>query len=279
MPGKTHATTRTSKPTRWTSVVLFPRLLTTLNSNHHAYSTIYSQSSFAITIASCTRNFELAPQAAKPKYVIEGRISNMWGPYYVRVTKSAGFVVDPDPYFPYRDSAEPVKNALVIITDDAGVKDTLIPSPHSIDRYVYYFRDSTQFSDSNIDSVFTNVDDRATTNERGFYQSRKIKGQSGHTYYLEVQIGDTVFRSSAYMPRVPALESVGWARDTMLSPYLNKGLIPVARFKDLPNEKNYYGLNFSYSLHAYRYDHFLAPGIYSAATLGALPIMYLMISS
>ncbi|AXY75509.1 DUF4249 domain-containing protein [Paraflavitalea soli] len=224
-----------------------------------------------VTIAGCTREFELGPQAAKPLYVIEGRISNMWGPYYVRVTKSDGLLADPDPYFPYRDSAEPVKNALVIITDDTGIKDTLIPSPPSIDRYVYYFRDSTNYNDQGIDSVFTTVNDRASFHDRGFYQTTKIKGQTGHTYSLEVQIGDQVFRSSAYMPPAPAMESVGWARDTMLSPYLNRGLIPVARFKDAPNEKNYYALNMNYSLHAYRYDFYLAPGVASGATFSVLP--------
>jgi uncharacterized protein DUF4249 len=226
---------------------------------------------FVLALTGCTRDFDLDPQAAKPLYVIEGRISNMWGSYYVRVTKSAGLVADPDPSFPWRDSAEAVLNALVIITDDAGVKDTLIPSPSSINRYVFYFRDSTNFNDLNIDSVFTTVDDRATTHERGYYQTTKIKGQPGHTYSLEVQVGDTIFRSSAYMPPVPALESVGWAKDTTLSPYLNSGLIPVARFKDPPNEKNYYGLNMNHSLHAYRYDHFLAPGIFAQATFSALP--------
>jgi len=226
---------------------------------------------FILAITGCTKEFALDQQAVKPLVVIEGRISNMWGPYYVRVTRSAGLVTDPDPTFPWRDSAEAVKNALVIITDDAGVKDTLIPSPSSIDRYLYYFRDSTNFSEAGIDSVFTTVDDRNTTYDRGYYQTTKIKGQPGHTYYLEVQIGDTIFRSSAYMPPVPAMESVGWARDTMLSPYLNKGLIPVARFKDPPNENNYYGLNMNFSLHAYRYDQFLAPGIYAQATFSMLP--------
>jgi hypothetical protein len=226
---------------------------------------------FIMTLTGCTRDFELDPQAVKPLYVIEGRISNMWGPYYVRVTKTAGLVADPDPFFPWRDSAEAVKNALVIITDDTGIKDTLIPSPPSIERYSFYFRDSANFSDLTIDSVFTTVSDRATTYDRGYYQTTKLKGLTGHTYHLEVQIGDIIFRSSAYMPPVPALESVGWARDTTLSPYLNSGLIPVARFKDPPNEKNYYALNMNYSLHAYRYDQFLAPGIYAQATFSVLP--------
>lgn len=226
---------------------------------------------FVMIITGCSKEFELDPQAVEPLYVIEGRISNMWGPYYVRITKSAGLVANPDPYFPWHDSAEAVTNALVIITDDAGIKDTLIPGPPTIDRYVFYFRDSTNFSDLNIDSVFTTVEGLENKHERGYYQTTKIKGQPGHTYHLQIQIGDTIFQSSAYMPPVPALETVGWARDTTLSPYLNSGLIPIARFKDPPTEKSYYALNINYSLHAYRYDYFLAPGIYAQATYSALP--------
>ena len=220
---------------------------------------------FVMTITGCAKDFHLDPEATKPLYVIEGRISNMWGPYYVRITKSTGLVADPDPYSPTRDSAEAVLNALVIITDDTGIKDTLIPCPPTIDRYVYYFRDSVEYRDLTIDSVFTTVGDRSTLHERGHYQTTKLKGQPGHTYYLEVHIGDTIFRSSAYMPPAPALEHVA-LRDTTLSPYLNSGTIPVAYFKDPPDEKNYYALNYTYTLHAYRYDHWLGPGIYSGVT-------------
>jgi hypothetical protein len=224
---------------------------------------------FVMSITGCTKGFNVAQESAKPLYVIEGRVSNMWGPYYVRVTKSTGLAVNPDPSFPWRDSAEAVKNALVIITDDAGIKDTLIPSPPTIDRYVYYFRDSINYT--GLDSVFTTVGDRATTHDRGYYQTTKIKGVPGHSYRLEVQINDTVFQSSAYMPPVAPLERVEWVRDTTLSPYLNSGTVAVAWFKDPPKENNYYALKWSGSLHAYRYDYFLAPGIYSQATFSVLP--------
>lgn len=225
---------------------------------------------FAMTIAGCTKNFIADKQATRPLIVIEGRISNMRGPYYVRITRSTGLAADPDPSAPYRDSAEPVKNALVIITDDTGIKDTLIPSPPTIDRYVYFFRDSVTYKESSIDSVFTTVSDRATTIERGYYQTTKLKGQAGHTYQLEVKIGDSIFRSSAYMPPAPALERVEW-KNTLAAPYPEPLLLPVVWFKDPPGEKNYYGVNWSGPIHAYRYDYFLAPGIYSQVTYNIYP--------
>jgi hypothetical protein len=197
---------------------------------------------FVMTITGCIKDFDLDPEAVKPLYVIEGRISNMWGPYYVRITKSTGLVANPEPGVPGRDSAEAVKNALVIITDDTGIKDTLIPGTSTIDQYVYYFRDSVTYRALAIDSVFATVRNITTTHERGYYQTTRLKGMQGHTYYLEVHIGDTIFRSSAYMPPVPELERTELVRDTALAPYLNRGAVPVAWFKDPPNEKNYYGL-------------------------------------
>ncbi len=225
---------------------------------------------FVMAITGCTKNFDLDRAAAKPLVVIEGRISNMRAPYYVRITRSTGLAADPDPSTPYRDSAEPVKNALVIITDDTGVKDTLIPGPSTIDRYVYYFRDSVTYKESSIDSVFTTVGDRATTIERGYYQTTKLKGQVGHTYQLEVKIGDTIFRSSAYMPPAPVLDRVEW-KNILTAPYPKPLLLPVVWFKDPPGEKNYYGVNWSGSVHAYRYDYFLAPGIFSQVTFNVYP--------
>lgn len=224
---------------------------------------------FLAVMSGCTKDFDINRAAHTPLYVIEGRISNMWGPYYVRVTKSADLANLPYHLYYGPDSTEAVKDALVIITDDTGIRDTLIPAPQTIDRYVYYFRDSIFYRDLTIDSVFTTVGDRLTTHERGYYQTTKLKGQPGHTYYLEVQVGDTTFRSSAYMPPVPALERVEY-RDTTLSPYLNSGEMPVAYFKDPPNEKNYYMLASNYFIHGYRYDNFFRPGQITRLTVNLL---------
>lgn len=226
---------------------------------------------FVMAFTGCTKDFHLDPEAVKPFYVIEGSISNRWGPYYVRITKSGGFEASPGSWEIGRDSIEGVKNALVIITDDTGIKDTLIPGTSTIDRYVYYFRDSVTYSESSIDSVFTTVQDRTTTYSRGYYQTTKIQGQPGHTYYLEVQIGDTLFRSSAYMPSVPVLEHSEWRTDSMLNPYLNvPHSVPVVWFKDPPNEKNYYGVTFNGSISAYRYNYFRV-GMYSEIIYNAYP--------
>jgi hypothetical protein len=210
---------------------------------------------FVMIITGCTKDLVLNPEATKPLLVIEGRISNMWGPYYVRITRSTGVGSNSSGSLQRRDSAEAVTNALVIITDDTGVKDTLIPGQQSIDQYTYHVRDTVYFRDITIDSVFTTRSDLITTHGRGYYQTTKLLGKPGHTYYLEVQIGDSIFRSSAYMPPVPELERIEWVKDTTLSPSRNSGPVPVVWFKDPPNEKNYYAFYTNWSINAYRYDY------------------------
>jgi hypothetical protein len=223
---------------------------------------------FVMIISGCTKDLVLSGEATKPFLVIEGRISNMWGPYYVRITRSTG-VGNSGGTLQGRDTAEAVTNALVIITDDTGVKDTLIPGQQSIDQYTYRIRDSSYYyRDLTIDSVFATRSDLITTHARGFYQTTKLQGKPGHTYYLEVQIGDSIFRSSAYMPPVPELEGLEWVKDTTLSPYRNSGPVPVAWFKEPSTEKNYYAFYTNWSINAYRYDYALRTGYMGTFSLG-----------
>src|SRR5688572_29733494 len=102
---------------------------------------------FVMSFTGCTKVFDLDPKAIKPLYVIDGRISNMGGPYFVRVTKSTGLLAYTPAARIERDSAEAVQNALVIISDDTGIKDTLIPATPPFGRYIYYFRDSVNYTD------------------------------------------------------------------------------------------------------------------------------------
>lgn len=191
-----------------------------------------------------------------PLYVIEGRISDLWGPYYVRITKSA----DPVSGAATSNDVEAVTGARVIISDDdAGITDTLAPSPDRINRYTYSFRNR------NIDSVFGNYADPDHIAAHGYYETSKISGIPGHTYHLKVQINDSVFEASAYMPAVPKLDSIAF-RDTTIAPYVNSGYVPVVWFKEPQNEKNYYLLSYNYPDY-YRYDYFLNWRSYSYTAL------------
>lgn len=189
---------------------------------------------FLICVTGCTKDFPLDPDQVKEIYVIEGRISNLKGPYFVRVTRSMGL------YLPENwwngvdiDTATPVTNALVIITDDSGVADTLIPATNKFEGMTYGYYNGV------IDSMYQTGSQVNITRERGFYQTTKLQGAPGGTYRLRVETDGQVFESSASMPSVPVIEHVE-LRDTTVAPYTNVGSIPVAYFRDPPGEKNYY---------------------------------------
>jgi len=203
----------------------------------------------------CVKEIALNSKAT-PVYVIEGKISDLWGPYYVRITKSA----DPVSVAVDRNQVEAVTGARVIISDeDAGITDTLTPSPEKMTRYIYYFRNRI------VDSTLATSNEQDNTAAHGYYETSKITGVPGHTYHLKVQINDSVFEASAYMPSVPKLDSAGF-RDTTIAPYVNSGYVPVAWFKEPQNEKNYYLLSYNYPFY-YRYDYFLNWRSYSNTIL------------
>jgi|GEM_PF-4031864 len=82
---------------------------------------------FFLLSAGCTKDFTINQGTAKPQYVIEGKISNLKGPYYVRITGSASILGPDTPRYSGVDNAEAVQGAEVTITDDMGLVDTLKP--------------------------------------------------------------------------------------------------------------------------------------------------------
>jgi hypothetical protein len=195
-----------------------------------------------IATAGCVKDFNLRPDETAPLYVIVGRISNLGGPYYVRITKSTNLLGKPG-----TDSAEPVKGALVIIADDLGVTDTLIPGKIVGNPRNYYYYDNGVI-DSFMDPPYT----YNYSINRGYYETTKLTGQPGHTYQLTVRIGPEEFHASAYMPPVPTLDSAV-IKETTVDPDGTKGYLPFVWFKEPANENNYYLFQYN-SIKNYPYD-------------------------
>jgi hypothetical protein len=194
-----------------------------------------------LTAAGCAKDIHLQLDNKTPLYVIEGRISNLEGPYFVRVTKTTNQLSSD-----FNDNGA-VTGALVILSDDAGTRDTLIPLDLSrINRYWYIHHDGI------LDSIAEKFESNFYTRERGYYQTTHIKGEPGHTYHLEVQIGQEAFHADAYMPYVPLLDSAA-LNETAVLPEGTKGWLPFVYFKEPTNEKNYYLLQFN-SPAGLRYD-------------------------
>src|SRR4051794_18358228 len=81
-----------------------------------------------LLLAGCTKEFNIHSGNTRPKYVIQGRVSSMRAPYFVRITLSTDASTIADRSTPsLKDSSVGVEGALVIISDGAGLSDTLKP--------------------------------------------------------------------------------------------------------------------------------------------------------
>lgn len=119
---------------------------------------------FAISLISCEKVIEVDTDGNNNTVVIEGNITNTPPPYFVKVTKSV----------PYNQSSiyPAVTNALVIVTDNTGLKDTL------------------------------------TYTANGLYRTNKITGTPGLTYSLSVTTNNISYTAQSKMPNVVLLDSL-----------------------------------------------------------------------
>lgn len=211
---------------------------------------VYWMAFFLIQLmSSCTKTVDISAVKTVPRIVIEGRVSSLEGPYYVRITKSMGLAGISDENAK-SDTLVPVKGATVIITEDTGLSDTLIPSA---DRgpllYAYRYNEVTRTIDSSFDQAYFNE----FNNDRGYYETTKLKGKPGHTYSLLVKVGDQEYRASAFMPPAPALDSVQ-LQEAIVLPNGAKTPIPFVYFSEPQQETNYYQLSFN-DIRNYRRDN------------------------
>lgn len=204
-----------------------------------------------ILFAACTKDYDFKLKDTQPLYVIEGRISDLKGPYYIHITKSTNSLGFPLVHTQDADSFDAVQGAEVIIKDDMGTVDTLIPAVDVLPRMLYFY------NNHQLDSQVRAYPSKLLTAKRGYYQTTKIHGSPGHTYQLYVRIGDSTFHASAYMPRVTNLDSAALKSDTVVNAAGDLGNLPLAWFKEPTNEKNYYMLQYYPHITEHPYDAFL----------------------
>ena len=70
-----------------------------------------------MTVQGCQKVINVDLNEAAPVIVIDGTVSDMRGPYAVKISKSGSYFNQPD--------LPPVSGAVVILNDDAGITDTL----------------------------------------------------------------------------------------------------------------------------------------------------------
>lgn len=170
-----------------------------------------------ICLISCTEKFPLELNQIEPKVVIQAMITDLPGPYYVRLTKTTNSLIVP--YYPGQDAdndhAEIIKNGIIIISDNFGNKDTLEPSP----SHNFIFK-------TGGDSLI------------GYYNTKKIKGIAGRTYYLDVYIEEKHFHSETEMIPVPEIDTVVFS-SIVGDPGKSDGIIPLFFLKNINTSFKY----------------------------------------
>jgi hypothetical protein len=112
----------------------------------------------------CEEIIKIDLEGSDPRIVIEGYVSDAPGPYTIRISRTTDYF-DPSEY-------PMVSNALVIISDDLGVRDTLVET------------------------------------ESGIYQTTSLMGDYGRTYKLDVDTEGLHYTGSATLPDLVLIDSI-----------------------------------------------------------------------
>lgn len=150
--------------------------------------------SAALLTSACRKDIHLDLRDASGLVVIEGNINNGPGPYYVGISKSVTFYDS--------NTVIPVLNAKLILTDDAGGRDSL-----------------------------------TDTGLPGLYQTHTITGTVGRTYHLSVNAEGKQYDASSTLNPPVQVDSIG----VQIFGFQGKTYwVPYGIFKDPAGISNYY---------------------------------------
>ena len=165
----------------------------------------------------CSEEINLELNQVEKKIVIQALITDQPGPYFVRLTKTTNTLQVP--YNPmagdHTDNAEIIAGATVIISDDTGNIDTLIPSPFH--HYIV---------NTGGDSLI------------GYYCTQHIRGVAGRNYYIKITAEDKEYFAETTMIPVPDIDSIFFNIKEGDVGKENK-VIPLAKISDKENEGKY----------------------------------------
>lgn len=167
---------------------------------------------------SCTEEIDLSLNQKEKKLVIEALITDQPGPYFVRLTRTSNSLYTPSiADTSYANHAERVKNATIIISDNVGNIDTLVPSP-------YYFY---TYSISGEDSLL------------GYYATKNFQGVSGRKYFLKIEVDDKVFQAEADMMPVPDIDTIVF-NISPGDPGKDDKVVPLVKMQTTDDNEMYY---------------------------------------
>jgi hypothetical protein len=147
-----------------------------------------------LMLTACEKEIDIDLNSADPQLVIEAVITDEPGPHYVKLSRTANFS-DPNTF-------DAVSGALVIISDNTGITDTLSElSP-------------------------------------GYYQTSVIVGQTGNTYQLHIENAGKNYFATATMPTEVMLDSLRF--NLLVFPGANNSFATVPVFTDPATTGNNY---------------------------------------
>jgi len=187
-------------------------------------------------LIACTEEYDLNLHP-ETKLVIDAEITNGKPPYYTHLGLSGSLKSDLNQW---------IDDALIIISDDEGVVDTLIPAADSI--WTHYTKYTTQSGEDSIVwyPVYDNMgaidsmliyDHRLAT--QCYFQTTKLQGKAGHTYYLKAEWRGHTYTAECTMPSAIKIDTITHRQADKFKDGA-VGEIPYVWFHDNPNEDNYY---------------------------------------
>jgi hypothetical protein len=188
-------------------------------------------------VISCTEEYPVDFGEIPPKLVVECSLLDIDSTHYVKLSLSkSSFAKDEfdTTFWGIINKFKPVTNAVVIISDNQGIIDTLMGQPDSVKcPYTYYNQNNTALA---TDSIMCENEHSLS---RGYYFTNKIIVRAGNTYYLKVIWENQIYESSCYAPFIPKIDSVTYdyaIGETGKSNYY----IPYIWFTDNKNTTDYY---------------------------------------
>lgn len=151
---------------------------------------------FSLLCSSCTKEIEIDLDTADPKIVIEGNITNESGPFTVKITRTVDFD-EPNKY-------PPVTGSLVILSDNAGIIDTLKET------------------------------------SPGLYKTSLLQGVPGRTYNMKVIAEGKTYNAISTMPSIVNLDSLAFELFTNSGNSGGKEYLTLPVFTDPAGATNSY---------------------------------------
>lgn len=170
-----------------------------------------------ILLCSCSEKYNFEFDNNDSILVVDGKITNQDGPYYVRLSESINKTVSPDYSGTQADVAKAIENAKISISNSKGETENL--------RYI-------------------GKKPHTYPEDDGWYIIENMQGEIGQTYTLRIEWKDKIYTAKDKIHPVAEIEKIEF-RTKHLAAKNEYVDIPLIYFKDPQGEKNYYLMYFS----------------------------------